>query len=411
MVIKKGTVGVVDYVVYRSESVGTEWRDVKEIPNSEPIDERKQFRFLFGTMEIEPEVERRLKCIGDEIVVGHEDLVYYVKWTEGADIHLTLDEIFNEVMTLKNIGNELVKSGHFSEAYDSYAEGIALMTSPDFNRRTERDLAELFIPLYLNQALCCLKTKRVGEAIDCCNHVLQVDRTNIKALYRRSVSRMENRQYGAAKRDILLGLSIDERNMDFRAKLNEIEMLEKTAQNEAEKAMYQRMVTCNPKVRMVMSVDGEECPLTIQLFEHKVPKTVKNFKQQLSKYLKCKIFKLVQDQFFQTGDYDFNDGSGGNAEVWDKEVKGRRFMNDESLEGHHSEKGIVGMANYGPNTNQSQFYITLGPCPQLDGEHVVFGRVIDGFDSLGKINRIASEKVEETRPSVPFFISKIELVE
>lgn len=71
-----------------------------------------------------------------------------------------------------------------------------------------------------------------------------------------------------------------------------------------------------------------------------------------------------------------DDGSGGEC-IWAKKQGGwnNRFFDDESFDVSHSSPGLLSMANEGPNTNQSQFFVTCAPAPWLDGRNVVFGRV------------------------------------
>mmetsp|Transcript_10580 Transcript_10580/g.65086 ORF Transcript_10580/g.65086 Transcript_10580/m.65086 type:complete len:149 (-) Transcript_10580:3324-3770(-) len=93
--------------------------------------------------------------------------------------------------------------------------------------------------------------------------------------------------------------------------------------------------------------------------------------------LGCRFFRVEKRFVCQTGDFVNDDGTGGES------IYGGKF-NDEkaALKLKHASAGVVGMANSGKNSNTSQFYITFGACPQLDGKHVVFGQVVDGLDVL-----------------------------
>ena len=419
MVIKKGTVAIVDYSVYQDESGDPKddgW--ITMPPNSQLksgilMDERKTFRFIFGLKEIHPEIEKALEE-APKVSLRHAGSVFVVELLPGSEtpIPMSMDEIFNELVSLKQLGNDALKTGDVLEAYNTYKEAIALMTSPDFNRRTERDIKEVFIPLYLNLALSCLRTNRIAEAISSCDQVLEVDPKNIKALFRRACGRIENHELGPAKRDLLIAQSVDSKNSEVAEKLEVVKKLERKAENYAEKSMYQKMVNNQrSRVRISFLIGNKPGSVVVELFDEVVPRTVENFRKLIDKYAGCSVFKIARDQFFQTGDYEFNDGSGGNASVVDRVIRNRSFMNDENLSHPHDRKGLVGMANYGPDTNTSQFYITLGECPELDGKHVVFGHVVEGIQLLDEINQTApAEWLDGKRPTSPIIVSRIELV-
>jgi len=80
----------------------------------------------------------------------------------------------------------------------------------------------------------------------------------------------------------------------------------------------------------------------------------------------------------QGGDFTKNNGTGGES------IYGAEFA-DESFALRHTQRGLLSMANCGANTNNSQFFITLRDTPHLDGRHVVFGRLVSGFDVLERI--------------------------
>jgi len=124
--------------------------------------------------------------------------------------------------------------------------------------------------------------------------------------------------------------------------------------------------------------------LVLELFFDTTPLTAQNFhamctSNQASLHLKGSAFhRIIPGFMIQGGDVTRGDGTGGMS------IYGRTFP-DENFVKKHSEAGMLSMANCGPNTNSSQFFITLAPCPHLDGKHVVFGRVVKGMQTLDVI--------------------------
>ncbi|MCX6708438.1 MAG: peptidylprolyl isomerase [Candidatus Woesearchaeota archaeon] len=117
--------------------------------------------------------------------------------------------------------------------------------------------------------------------------------------------------------------------------------------------------------------------MKIKLFDDKAPKTVKNFKDLVEKgFYDGTIFHRVIKNFMIQGGDPTGTGSGGPGyEIADEFGAGLK----------HSKKGILSMANAGPNTGGSQFFITLIATPWLDGKHAIFGELIEGQDVLDKI--------------------------
>jgi len=119
---------------------------------------------------------------------------------------------------------------------------------------------------------------------------------------------------------------------------------------------------------------------TIKLFSDKAPLTTGNFKGLVKKgFYNGVIFHRVIDGFMIQGGDPTGTGRGGSGVT----------INDEFGPGlKHDKKGILSMANAGPNTGQSQFFITLAPTPHLDGRHAIFGEVVDGMSVVEKIGKV-----------------------
>ena len=129
---------------------------------------------------------------------------------------------------------------------------------------------------------------------------------------------------------------------------------------------------------------------TIELFEKQVPNTVGNFVKLAEKnFYDGVIFHRVIDGFMIQG--------GDPGYMFADEI-------DPTLK--HTSEGMLSMANAGPNTNGSQFFITLVPTPHLDGKHAVFGKVVEGMDVVRKIGKTKTSKPGD-RPVVDVVMNKV----
>jgi len=135
----------------------------------------------------------------------------------------------------------------------------------------------------------------------------------------------------------------------------------------------------NPRVYLDLHLDQEPAgKLVIELRADKVKRTAENFrrlcigeKDEGATYKGSKFHRVVEKFMMQGG-----------------EIKGNcKQFEDENFKLFHDKAGVVSMANSGPNTNSSQFFITFKAAPWLDGRHVVFGQVVEGMEVLEKINK------------------------
>ncbi|GAB5590743.1 hypothetical protein Unana1_05643 [Umbelopsis nana] len=148
----------------------------------------------------------------------------------------------------------------------------------------------------------------------------------------------------------------------------------------------------NPRVFFDIDIDGQRVGrIVFELFADEVEKTAENFRalctgemglgkvSNMPLHYRGSIFHRVIKGFMcQGGDFTRRNGSGGES------IYGAAFP-DENFKRKHTTQGLLSMANRGPNTQSSQFFITTRPTPHLDGKHVVFGRVVSGYDIVETI--------------------------
>ena len=136
-------------------------------------------------------------------------------------------------------------------------------------------------------------------------------------------------------------------------------------------------------VYLLINFNNNNYKIIIKLFNNIVPKTCNNFFKlcEQKKYKNNIFHRLVKNYIIQGGDITNQNGTGG------KSIYGDEF-DDENFTIKHDKKGIISMANSGPNTNNSQFFITLDKTPFLDDNYVAFGEIISDLNVLDIINNI-----------------------
>jgi cyclophilin family peptidyl-prolyl cis-trans isomerase len=130
--------------------------------------------------------------------------------------------------------------------------------------------------------------------------------------------------------------------------------------------------------------DTNQGAFRIELFEDRAPVTTKNFIDLVEKgFYDGLVFHRVIDGFMIQGGCPSGTGTGG---------PGYKIKDEFHPELRHGSEGILSMANAGPNTGGSQFFITLAATPWLDGKHAVFGKVVDGMDVVRAIGKVATSR-------------------
>ncbi|GFY38570.1 peptidyl-prolyl cis-trans isomerase-like 1 [Trichonephila inaurata madagascariensis] len=126
--------------------------------------------------------------------------------------------------------------------------------------------------------------------------------------------------------------------------------------------------------------------IEFELYWKHAPKTCKNFADlaKLGYYNNVIFHRIIPDFMIQGGD-PTGTGRGGSS------IFGKVFEDEIHPELKHTGAGILSMANSGPNTNSSQFFITLAPCQWLDGKHTIFGRVFSGMHVVQRISKVPTD--------------------
>ncbi|KAJ2883867.1 Peptidyl-prolyl cis-trans isomerase [Coemansia aciculifera] len=161
-----------------------------------------------------------------------------------------------------------------------------------------------------------------------------------------------------------------------------------------------------PRVFFTVCVGDEKEPLgriEMELFSKELPTTTKNFLELCTfekgfGYKNSTFHRIIPDFMLQGGDFTNHNGTGG------KSIYGAKF-DDEGFVYKHDKAGLLSMANSGPNTNGSQFFITTVPCPWLDGKHVVFGKVLDD-KSMVVVKKIEGYGRKDGTPKAKIWIKE-----
>ena len=161
-------------------------------------------------------------------------------------------------------------------------------------------------------------------------------------------------------------------------------------------AFAEPLDTVSEKVYFDITIDNEPAGrIVFGLFGNTVPKTVKNFATLCDgsagvgnagkplHFQGSNFHRIIPGFMAQGGDFTNGNGTGGES------IYGNKFA-DENFTLKHTKPFLLSMANAGPNTNGSQFFITFKETPWLDGRHTVFGEVLEGVDIVNQLEKIGS---------------------
>ncbi|MBU2493848.1 MAG: peptidylprolyl isomerase [Bacteroidetes bacterium] len=162
---------------------------------------------------------------------------------------------------------------------------------------------------------------------------------------------------------------------------------EKNISNNNKEAKLEELLKLNENEMLVAVIKTGMGTMEIELYPNQTPNTVKNFVGLATdNYYDGITFHRIIENFMIQGGDPTGTGSGGESYF------GGSFKDEFNPSLMHDKPGVLSMANAGPNTNGSQFFITLVPTPWLNGKHTVFGQVINGMDVLQSIGKVKTSK-------------------
>lgn len=336
-------------------------------------------------------------------------------------------EIIAIAKQAKEEGIKLFQEKKFEDAILKFDDGFSYLELIGKSHETDES-NELTVSLLLNISNCCNNLKQWSRTITNVEKVLQI-KEHPRCYYFRGVAQTHLENFEKAKEDLeKLKKLVPENEPGVTYLRNLIDEKQKEKEKR-EKSLYKSFLKgsiyddvptvdnpqdvaevvnpANPRVFFDLKIgDSEETKrVEFELFKDKVPKTAENFRalctgekstESNKLYFKNSIFhRIIKDFMMQGGDFENANGTGGSS------IYGKKFE-DEKFAYKHTRGGLLSMANSGPNTNGSQFFITFKETPWLDGKHVVFGKVISGFEHCKEVEAIESDS--QDKPLKPVVI-------
>lgn len=342
---------------------------------------------------------------------------------------LTAEEKY-ELSTLhKAKGLELFAAQEWKGARRAFAEAVHYCDASTYTRNDKPlpdDVAAVYLSCHLNASQCALNAKEWPAAAAYATRAVRLRPDSVKALYRRGVARSRMGLLDEAKADLKKAAALDPKNKPVRVAWAELKTLvaEQTkGQKTTFKGAFDKVSLFGDKPSNVLhpsetenpyvffriralpkggeggaaAAEGFDGTLVLRVYEDSHPKTAKNF-LALTRgdkgrgrvfgkplaYAGTPIHRVAKDFMIQGGDVVAGDGTSGES------IYGKTFK-DEHTHLKFDAPGCLSMANSGPDTNQSQWFVTCDEAPHLDGKHVVFGKLVAGMAFLKQLANLDAD--------------------
>lgn len=151
-----------------------------------------------------------------------------------------------------------------------------------------------------------------------------------------------------------------------------------------------------------VTLDTSMGKVVIELYWKHAPKTCQNFASLAARgyYSNTKFHRIIPGFMIQGGDPTAT-GKGGDS------IYGAKFEDECHRELKHTGAGVLSMANAGPDSNGSQFFITLGPTPHLDGKHTIFARIASGMQVVKRLGQVVTDSNDRPKDEVKIYKSGV----
>ena len=339
---------------------------------------------------------------------------------------MTYEEKLAEGKKLKEEGVTKFKAGDIPNARDMFTRAVAYLENMDKTKEAEAEGVNLYVTTLSNLCNCCNRQKEYHAVVNFASKGLKIKELP-KLYYFRAIANANNDEFASAKEDLeSLKKLLPEKDRDsdegVKFVVNLIEQREKAISSRVKKMsrglfhanLYEdkevknkpveppkEQNKDNPVVFLDIKIGDKEAKrVEIELFKDKVPKTSENFRclctgeKGEKLHYKGSIFhRVIRNFMIQGGDFENANGTGGSS------IYGKKF-DDENFTYSLSREGLLAMANSGPNTNGSQFFITLKDCPWLNEKHVVFGQVIKGMDVVKEVEAVETDGQDKPKVTV-----------